>query len=171
MEAVGSRFHVLLAQTHFRLKRGCSVPFSCFALLESFPAVPRASSPVFMFCTPGLIFGGTAGIGSHFHVLRSWTHFQRYRGRRVAVRPFFARSAPLWRWVVEERHRDLSQTCIYLVSVEFTAHTHWDAHSAGFLNWDPFRFRWAQAPTVNYPGLLSSRHIWISKGGVNTITK
>jgi hypothetical protein len=51
-----------------------------------------------MFCTPGLIFGvmegivprfrvlrapfgATEGVGSHFHFLRSRTHFWRYRGR------------------------------------------------------------------------------------------
>jgi hypothetical protein len=36
---------------------------------------------------------------------------------------------------------------------------------------DPFRFRWAQALTVNYPGLLTLRHIWISKEEANTIAK
>jgi hypothetical protein len=30
--------------------------------------VPRTSGPVFMFCTPGLIFGGTEGVSSRFHV-------------------------------------------------------------------------------------------------------
>jgi hypothetical protein len=58
-EGDGSRFHVLRALTHFRRKRGCRVPFSCFALPESFPTVLRASGPVFKFCTLGLIFGGT----------------------------------------------------------------------------------------------------------------
>jgi hypothetical protein len=44
-----------------------------------------------MFCAPGLVFGGTEGVGSRFHVLRSRTRFRRYQGRRV---PFscFARS-------------------------------------------------------------------------------
>jgi hypothetical protein len=36
-----------------------------------------------MFCAPGLIFGGTKGVGSHFHVLRARTNFQRHRGRPV----------------------------------------------------------------------------------------
>jgi hypothetical protein len=66
-----------------------------------FSAVPRASGPVFMFCAPGLIFGGlsaprlvfsgTEGFGSHFHLLRSRTNFRRYRGRRVPF-PCFART-------------------------------------------------------------------------------
>jgi Plant mobile domain len=42
---IGSRFHVLRAPTHFRRYRGRQVPFSCFALLDSFSAVPRASGP------------------------------------------------------------------------------------------------------------------------------
>jgi hypothetical protein len=45
--------------------------------------VRRASGPVFMFCAPGLIFDGSEGVGSSFHLLRSRTHFQRFRGRRV----------------------------------------------------------------------------------------
>jgi hypothetical protein len=58
-------------------------PFSCFLLPDSFSSVPRVSGLVFMFCVPGLIFDGTEGVGCRFHVLRSQTHFRRYRGRRV----------------------------------------------------------------------------------------
>jgi hypothetical protein len=36
-----------------------------------------------MFCAAGLVFGGTEGVGSRFHVLRSQTRFRRYRGRPV----------------------------------------------------------------------------------------
>jgi hypothetical protein len=36
-----------------------------------------------MFCPPELIFGGTEGVGSRFHVMRSRTHFRRYLERRV----------------------------------------------------------------------------------------
>jgi hypothetical protein len=36
-----------------------------------------------MFCAPELVFGGTKGAGSHFHVLRSMTRFRRRRVRRV----------------------------------------------------------------------------------------
>jgi hypothetical protein len=82
-EGVGSRFCVLRSRTHFRRFRGRLVPFSCFALPDSFSAVPRASCPIFMFCAPGLVFGGSEGVGSRFHVLRSRTHFRRFRGRRV----------------------------------------------------------------------------------------
>jgi hypothetical protein len=80
-EVVRFSFHVLRSRTRFRRYRERRVPFSCFALSDSFSAVPRVSNPVFMFCNPGLVFIGTAGIGSHFHVLRSRTGFRRYRGR------------------------------------------------------------------------------------------
>jgi hypothetical protein len=75
---VGCRFHVLRYQTHFRRYQGHRVPFSCFALPGTFSAVRRASSPDFMFCAPSLVFAGTEGVGSRFHVLRSRTPFRRY---------------------------------------------------------------------------------------------
>jgi hypothetical protein len=78
-----SHFHVLRSRTHFRQYRGRRVPFSCFMLPTSFLAVPRTSDPVFMFCAPRLIFGGTKVVGSRFHVLRFRTQFRRYRGRQV----------------------------------------------------------------------------------------
>jgi hypothetical protein len=86
-EGVESLFLVLRAQTHFRRYRGRRVPFSCFALPESFSTVLRASGPVFMFCALGLVFGSTEGVRSHFLVLRAQTHFRQYRGRQV---PFFS---------------------------------------------------------------------------------
>jgi hypothetical protein len=82
-ERVGSLYHVLRARTHFRRYRGRRVPFSCFALPDSFSTVSSASGSVFMFCAPGLVFGGIEGVGSCFHILRSLTHFRRYRRRRV----------------------------------------------------------------------------------------
>jgi hypothetical protein len=82
----GSHFHGLRSRTRFRRYRGHRVPFSCFALPDSYSTVPRASGPFFIFCAPGLIFGGTVGVGSRFHVLRSRTRFRRYRGRRVLLR-------------------------------------------------------------------------------------
>jgi hypothetical protein len=82
-EGVGSHFHVLRPRTHFRRYRGRRLPFSCFALPNSFLTVPRASCTVYMFCAPGLVFGGTQGVGSHFHVLRSQTRFQWCGGRQV----------------------------------------------------------------------------------------
>jgi hypothetical protein len=75
-EGVGSRFHVLRSLSRFPRYRVCRVPFSCFALLASFSAVPRVSGPVFKFCAPELIFGGTKGVRSCFHVLRSRTCFR-----------------------------------------------------------------------------------------------
>jgi hypothetical protein len=51
-ERVGSRFHVLQVRNDFRRYRVRRVPFSCFALSDSFSAVPRASGPVFMYCAP-----------------------------------------------------------------------------------------------------------------------
>jgi hypothetical protein len=80
---VRSLFHVLHCRTHFMRYRGLRVSFSCFALPDSFSEVLRASGSVFMFCTPGLIFDGSEGVGYSFHVLCSRTHFRRYRGRRV----------------------------------------------------------------------------------------
>jgi hypothetical protein len=82
-EGVGSCFQVLRARKRFRRYRRRRLPFSYFALQNSFSAVPTASGPVFMFCAPGYIFGGAKGVGSRFHVLRSWTHYRRYRGRRI----------------------------------------------------------------------------------------
>jgi hypothetical protein len=82
-ECIRSRFHVLCARTHFLRYRGRRVPFSCFALPDSFSTVPRASGPVFMFCAPELIFGRIEGIGSCFHILPARTRFRRCRGRRV----------------------------------------------------------------------------------------
>jgi hypothetical protein len=106
-EGVGSRFNVLPSQTRFRRYRGHRVPFSYFTLPDSFSAGPRATGPVFMFCAPELVFGGTEGVrsrfhvlyagtlfggnegvGSHFHILRSRTHFRRYRGRQVSFSCF-----------------------------------------------------------------------------------
>jgi hypothetical protein len=78
-----SRFHVLRAQTRFRMYRGRRLQFSCFALPDSLSAVPRASSFVFLFCAPGLIFDGNEGVRSLFHVLRSQTCFRWCGGRRL----------------------------------------------------------------------------------------
>jgi hypothetical protein len=82
-EGVGSRFHILRSRTRFRRYQGCRVPFSCFAPPDSFLSVLKASGPVFIFCALELVFGGTEGIRSRFHLLRSWTRFRWYRGRRV----------------------------------------------------------------------------------------
>jgi hypothetical protein len=80
-EGIESSFPVLRSRTHFRRYRGRRVPFSCFELLDSFSAKPRASGAVFMFCAPELVFNGTEDVGSRFHVLRSRTRFRPYRGR------------------------------------------------------------------------------------------
>jgi hypothetical protein len=103
-----SRFHVLCSRTRFRRYRGLRVPFSCFARPDSFSTVLIASGLDFMFCAPGLVFGGIEGVGSRlyvfapglvfggavgvssrFHVFRSRTCFRRYRGRQVPF-PCFA---------------------------------------------------------------------------------
>jgi hypothetical protein len=77
---VGSRFHDLHTRSCFHLYGGRRVVFSCFALRDSFSAFRRASGPVFLFCAPKLIFGGTEGVVFRFHVVRSRTHFWRFRG-------------------------------------------------------------------------------------------
>jgi hypothetical protein len=90
-DSVGSSFHVLRSRTGLRRFRGRRVQFSCFSRPNSFSAVPRASGPILMFCTLGLVFDGTEGVGSYFHVLRSSALFGWYRGRRV---PFFMFCVP-----------------------------------------------------------------------------
>jgi hypothetical protein len=72
---VGSSFHVWRSRTHFRRYSGPRVPFSCFALPDSFSVVPWASGPAFTFCALGLVFDGTRDVGSHFLVLRARNHF------------------------------------------------------------------------------------------------
>jgi uncharacterized protein (DUF3820 family) len=95
IEGVKSRIHVLRSPTGFGRYRGRRVPFSCFALPEPFWTIPRELGSVFMFCAPGPVLGGTEGVGSRFHVLRSRSHFGRYRGSSV---PFscFALPDPFW---------------------------------------------------------------------------
>jgi hypothetical protein len=83
IEGDGSRFHVLRSRTSFWRYRGCRVLFLCFAGPDSFSRVPRASGPIFIFFLPGLVFGGSEGVWSRFHVLRAWTRFRRSRGRRI----------------------------------------------------------------------------------------
>jgi hypothetical protein len=80
-EVVGVHFQDLRSQTHFWRYRGRRVPFSCFAVPDSFSIVSRSSRPDFMFCAPGFVSGDTEGVGSHFHVLRTRTNFRRYQGR------------------------------------------------------------------------------------------
>jgi hypothetical protein len=87
-EGVGSCFHVLRARTRFRWVPKASGPVFIFARSDSFSAVPSASGPVFMFCAPGLVFGGTEGVGFRFHVLRAWTSFRRCQVRRVLFSRF-----------------------------------------------------------------------------------
>jgi hypothetical protein len=89
-EGVGSCFQVLHSQTLFRRYRVHLVLFLCFALSNSFSAIPWAPVPVFIFCALGPVFAGTEGVKSSFQVLRSHTHSGLYRtffgwylGRRV----------------------------------------------------------------------------------------
>jgi hypothetical protein len=74
-ESVGSRFLILRSRTRFRRYRGRQVPFSRFTLPDSSSAMLRASSPVFTFCAPRLVFGGAEDVGSRFYILRARTHF------------------------------------------------------------------------------------------------
>jgi hypothetical protein len=76
-EGICSLFHVLRSSSRFRRYRGRRVQFSYFARPDSFSAVPRASLLVFMFSSPGHVFGGTEGVVSHFHFLRSQTRFRQ----------------------------------------------------------------------------------------------
>jgi hypothetical protein len=87
-EGVRSYFHVLRSVTLFGRYRGRWVQFSCFALPDTFLAVPRASGPIYMYCALGLFLGVTEGVGSRFHVWRSRTRYERYRGRHVSFSSF-----------------------------------------------------------------------------------
>jgi hypothetical protein len=101
-EGIRFRFLFLRSRARFRQNRGCRLPFLSFAFPDSFSAIPMASSPIFMFCAPELVFSGTEGIGSRIHVLRSRTHFRWsrfhvlrsetgfswYRGRRITFSCF-----------------------------------------------------------------------------------
>jgi hypothetical protein len=78
-------FHVLRSRTCFGRYRGRRLQFSCFVLSDSFWAVPRVSGFSLMFCAPGLALDCTEGVGSHFHVLLSLTHFRCYRQRRIQL--------------------------------------------------------------------------------------
>jgi hypothetical protein len=91
-EGAGFSFHVLCSRIHFRWYRGRRVQFSCFAFADPFWAVPRASSLVFMFCAPRLIFDGTKGIRSSFHVLRFRTRFGGTEGIRSSIHVFRSRT-------------------------------------------------------------------------------
>jgi hypothetical protein len=88
IEGVGSFFHVKRARSRFWRYRGRRVSFLCFALPDSFSAVSRAFDPAFMFCALGLIFGGTKGVGSRFHVLHAQARFRHYRGHQVTFSCF-----------------------------------------------------------------------------------
>jgi hypothetical protein len=79
-KGVRFNFHVLCSWTHFRAYQGRQIIFSCFALPDPFSTVMRVPRTVFMFCTSELIFDGTEGVVSSFHVLRFRTHFRRQRG-------------------------------------------------------------------------------------------
>jgi hypothetical protein len=87
-KGVRSHFHVFPSRTHFRRYRGRRVLFSCFALPNLFLTITREPGRVFMFRAPRLIFDCSEGVGSHFRVLRTRTHFRRYRGRRVSFSYF-----------------------------------------------------------------------------------
>jgi hypothetical protein len=91
-KGVESRFQVSRDQTHFLWYRRRPLPFSCFALSDTYSAVRRASVPFSMFCAPILVFGGSEGVVSRFHVLRSRTRSRRFRGSRVPFSYFCSRT-------------------------------------------------------------------------------
>jgi hypothetical protein len=72
------------SRTRFQRYRVRRDSFSHFAFPVSFWAVPRVPGPVFMFCASVPVFNGIEGARFSFHVLRSRTHFRRYRGRRIS---------------------------------------------------------------------------------------
>jgi hypothetical protein len=108
-EGDGSCFHFFRSRTRFRRYQGRQIPFSCFALPESFSTVPRAIGVVFMFFAPGLVLGGTEGIRSRFHVLRSQNHLRRFDG--VGSRFNVLRS---WTHLGQYRGRQFLFSCFVL---------------------------------------------------------
>jgi hypothetical protein len=82
-ESGGSSFHVLQSRTRFQRYRVRQDQFSRFTLPKTFSTLSRAQSLILMFCAPGPVFDSTERVGFNFHVLRSRTHFWRYRARRV----------------------------------------------------------------------------------------
>jgi hypothetical protein len=77
-----SRFDVLHPRTRLRRYRRRRVPFSCFALPNSFWVVLRALSPFLLLSTLVLIFGDTVGAETRFHVLRSGLILDGIKGVR-----------------------------------------------------------------------------------------
>jgi hypothetical protein len=59
IEGVGSNFHVLHSLNRFRRYRWRRLPFSYFALPNSFSVLPSVMGLIFMFCATGLILDGT----------------------------------------------------------------------------------------------------------------
>jgi hypothetical protein len=55
-EGVGSCFHVFRSRSYFRRNRARRIPFSCFALPDPLLSEPRGSGPIFLLCSPGLIY-------------------------------------------------------------------------------------------------------------------
>jgi hypothetical protein len=76
-EGIKCSFHVLRSRTCFRRYRGRRVQFSYCALPNSFSSVPSASSPVFMFFAPRLVFCETEDVRSSFHVFCFRMSFRR----------------------------------------------------------------------------------------------
>jgi hypothetical protein len=78
-------------------------------LLDSFGAVPRASGLFFIICSPGVILYVNEGVSSRFHILRSWTRFRPYRGRRVLFASF---ALPNSFWMVPRATSPISMFCV-----------------------------------------------------------
>jgi hypothetical protein len=117
-EGVRSRFHIFaLPFSCFTILFSCftipfftiplcfTIPFSCFSLPNMFLAVRRTSGLVFMFCSPGHVFGGTEGVRSRFHLLHARTHFRRNRGRRLPFLCFGSRFHVLRARTLSRRYR------------------------------------------------------------------
>jgi hypothetical protein len=87
-EGAGFDCHILRSRNHLGRYRQRQVPFSCFALPNSFLAILRAPGPVFMFYSLGLILVDTVGAESRFQVLRFHTRLGLYRGRQIPFSSF-----------------------------------------------------------------------------------
>jgi hypothetical protein len=75
-----SSFHVLPPGLIFGGTKDIGVSFLCFAIPDSFWAVPRASGSVFIFCAFGLIFDSTDGARFSFMFCASGLIFDGIEG-------------------------------------------------------------------------------------------
>jgi hypothetical protein len=153
-EGVRSSFHVLRSRSRFRRNRGRWVPFSCFTLPNSFRSVPMALSPVFMFCSRGLVWGYIKGVGPHFHVLRSRIRLGTYQGQRV---PFLSFALSDTFWAVPRASSPVFIFCAYEIVFDGTEDIRSYFHILrSHTRFVPYRGRWVPFSCFALPDSFSA---------------